>query len=80
MFRRRTGTAIKLVLGFLLGAALSYHAFENLTAPGWTDSAKAAIDDCASRGLGARLILRDDVVEDVECVALDETEASRSDP
>ena len=79
MPRGRTGTAIKFVLGFLLGVVLVYYALENFTEPGWRDSAKAGVEDCASQGLNTRVTVAEGVVKDLECVPPDETEASGSD-
>lgn len=80
MFRGRTSAWIKYVLGFLLAVVLYYYALENLTTPGWRESAVAGVEKCASQGLETRVTVADGVVKDLECVHPNETETSHIDP
>lgn len=67
MPQRRAATAIKTLLGFVLGVAI-YYAFENLTAPEWTDSVEAGMADCTSRGMGAKFTIGEGELKHLECL------------
>ena len=67
MPQRRAATAIKTLLGIVLGVAI-YYAFENLTAPEWIDSVEARMAECASRGLGAEFMIGEGELKHLECV------------
>lgn len=81
MRQRRAATAIKTLLGFVLGVAI-YYAFKNLTAPEWTDSVEAGMADCTSQGMGAEFIIGEGELKHLECVdpaAPDESQPGEAD-
>ena len=67
MPQRRAVTAIKTLLGVVLGIAI-YYAFQNLTAPEWIDSMEARMAECASRGMGGEFIVGEGELKHWECV------------
>lgn len=68
MPKRRAVTAIKTLLGCVLGVAI-YYAFENLTAPEWIDSMEARMAECASRGMGGEFTIGEEgELKHWECV------------
>ncbi|WP_428276720.1 hypothetical protein [Candidatus Palauibacter sp.] len=76
-------TAMKFVLGGLVGAVV-YYAFEDMTgedmtAPEWVDTVRAAMEDCRDQGMDTRLRVSADSPMDLECIPRDEM-GERSDP
>ena len=67
MPQRRAVTAIKTLLGLVLGIAI-YYAFLNPTAPEWMDSMEARMAECASRGMGGEFIIGEGELKHWECV------------
>ncbi len=71
-------TVIKIVVGFFLGIAC-YYAFENITAPEWTDSVEAAMEGCRNQGMGTRFRVKEHELIELECVPLEGRRESQQD-
>ena len=79
MLRESAMTAIKIVVGLLLGVAL-YSAFENMTRPEWTDSVRVVREDCARQGMGTRFQVREGALTHWECVDPESRGAASPEP